>query len=74
VVGVMAGHLHLQLRHCASVIVAVSNIAYCQMLLFRGRRHIHFEHRRQCGRSSYTRRRSDAQCRRLALIQVNRIE
>jgi hypothetical protein len=35
VVGVMAGHLHLQLRHCASAIVADSNISYCQMLLSR---------------------------------------
>ena len=33
--GVMAGHLHLKLRHCASAIVADSNISYCQMLLSR---------------------------------------
>jgi hypothetical protein len=31
----MAGHLHLQLRHCASAIVADSNFCYGQMLLSR---------------------------------------
>ena len=31
----MVGHLHLQLRHCASAIVADSNKSYGQMLLSR---------------------------------------
>jgi hypothetical protein len=35
VVGVMAGHLLLQLRYRGSAIVADSNTSYCQMLLSR---------------------------------------